>query len=746
MPLHRMAWLLCALAALGRAGEAAIAVRDGRITVTVDGAAIPFSGYSAVGWDERVFARNLATMGPRRPTVWFVSALRGGDDGWNSCVFWRGDEVFDEPYAAPRQPTTQQQMERILALSPDTWFIVRNGPAEAMPSWMRANPDECFLTPDGKRLDFPSLASAAFWDRLSLAMAATARWMQRQPHSERIIGYWMGFAGEGTYIPVFMGQGIDHSPAMLRAWRAYLTERYRDDAGLRAAHGARAGAIADSKPPTSTLGPGPYWPDPTANRSRADYLELLGGLVRSGYATCMTRLREAAGPGRLLIYDAFKTPMQGWNNPGFFDARTAWTPRWPEPLAWSGQRGLAELFSHAGMDGAVTPQDYQFRGVGGITEPEGAADSLVLRGKLFCCEFDTRTWNEKGQSNFGVARDAREFAAISWRDCATALTRGWSGYWMDLYQDWFAGPEIAAVWQRQQEVQRLALAWPRADQPGIAVVVDDTAVADTDGSGAVLDEAVMGQIRGGLARCGVPYRVYLLDDLALDNLPPHRLWYFPGLHRIDEQRLARIAAVCKRDGRVVVWGPGAGISDGRSRSPAHALRLTGFAWRELSPADGPRRAVFSAGGAFAAIAGSAAGSPLAYGPLWLPTDGEPLAIGQALKLGSVLPTVALKRFGEGEGRWISIASAATPLPAGFWREAARLAGAHVWHEGDGVLLAERSLVALHSVSPGEKRLVLPRPSRVLDLIAGTELPGGALREIRWQAQPPETRFFRLLDP
>ena len=70
----------------------------------------------------------------------------------------------------------------------------------------------------------------------------------------------------------------------------------------------------------------------------------------------------------------------------------------------------------------------------------------------------------------------------------------------------------------------------------------------------------------------------------------------------------------------------------------------------------------------------------------------------------------------------------------------------MWNEGDGVLLAERSLVALHSVSPGEKRIALPRPSRVLDLITGAELPGGPLREIRWEAQPPETCFFRLLDP
>lgn len=111
-----------------------------------------------------------------------------------------------------------------------------------------------------------------------------------------------------------------------------------------------------------------------------------------------------------------------------------------------------------------------------------------------------------------------------------------------------------------------------------------------------------------------------------------------------------------------------------------------------------------------------------------------------------MPTVALKHLGEGEGRWISIVSAVTPLPARFWREAARLGGAHVWNESDGVLVAEQSLVALHSVSPGEKRLVLPRPSRILDLVSGTELPGGRLSEIRWQAQPPETRFFRLIDP
>jgi hypothetical protein len=92
--------------------------------------------------------------------------------------------------------------------------------------------------------------------------------------------------------------------------------------------------------------------------------------------------------------------------------------------------------------------------------------------------------------------------------------------------------------------------------------------------------------------------------------------------------------------------------------------------------------------------------------------------------------------------WTSVFAAALPLPAGFWRNAARLAKAHVWCETDDILVASREIVALHSIVPGAKVIRLPQPAKVADLATGAEIPvqNG---EIRFELTTPGTRVFKL---
>src|SRR5690606_5492413 len=123
---------------------------------------------------------------------------------------------------------------------------------------------------------------------------------------------------------------------------------------------------------------------------------------------------------------AFKLQMQGWSNGGFFDFNQSWPIQYPELHAASGQMRVAELFDVPGMDGVVTPYDYNLRGVNGLFFPEGITDSVILRNKLKLVEWDIRTYmdkrtNPKWSRQFGMMRDLEEFKAIMWRDLANAL-------------------------------------------------------------------------------------------------------------------------------------------------------------------------------------------------------------------------------------------------------------------------------------------------------------------------------------
>ena len=58
----------------------------------------------------------------------------------------------------------------------------------------------------------------------------------------------------------------------------------------------------------------------------------------------------------------------------------------------------------------------------------------------------------------------------------------------------------------------------------------------------------------------------------------------------------------------------------------------------------------------------------------------------------------------------------------YYIHIARHAGVNIWTETDDVVYANRSMVCLHTASPGEKRIHLPRPATITDLWTGERSP------------------------
>lgn len=334
--------------------------------------------------------------------------------------------------------------------------------------------------------------------------------------------------------------------------------------------------------------------------------------------------------------------------------------------------------------------------------------------------------------------------AITWRNIATALTRGFTPYWMDVYQDWFAPPELQSIIDRQAEVLRDSVAWPHETVPGIAMVLDDEAVLETNGDGRFFNEAVLWEWKTGLARCGVPVRIYLFDDLTLPNFPAHKVFYFPNLFRIDESRRRILAEKVLRPGHVVVWGPGTGISDGTTIGAEAAAAVTGFSFDMLPVNDHRRTLLIDTSHPLTKGLSPATvlGGPLAYGPVLLPTDGH--ALGHAwTKLGRNLAGLAVKeQQGTDGSAWTSVFTSTPGLPAGFWRNAARHAGAHVWCESDEIVVADTTIVAIHSATGGRRTLLLPRKCDVKDVVSG-KLIATQAETIEVELASPDTRVFRI---
>lgn len=746
MTLLRSIAVLFLLALVCSAAETKVAAPQGRPVLVLDGKPLPMSGYSPIFWEKPWIEKHLENFKPH-PLGYVFAGLPKMQ---GTKAFWAEGAVTAEPQFVPPNysgfATIDGSSRFVAEAMPETKLVIRFGLDES-DAWKQANPDQLVVTETGERLAVPSLASDVYWSKSADAAAALVRWYEKQRYRDRIVAYADFWRGEGTHESTIMGWLSDRSPVMIAAWRDYLKRTYGDDAKLQAAWGDPKAAMATSIPSADRLrGPVrevaaiPFWQAGKDNAPLRDWLLCLRGLFHQRVRQVVAAMKAGCNGRVPILHDMLKQPMQGWNISDFFDPKQAMQPFGLELMAGCGSSSVAELLDLPGMDGLITPHDYQGRGMGGIFEPEGAADSCTLRGKLFLCEMDTRSYaGGFKRRESAPARDLAEFEAITWRNLATALSRGWWPYWMDLYANWFSNPAMQPILARQVQVLNEAVNWPHQDEPGIAIVVDDSATLDTNGAGRYPFLAISEQLRLGIARCGVPYRVYLLEDLALTNLPPHKLWYFPNLFRCDERRLALVKRV-QKDGNVVVWGPGSGISDGATIGPASATKLTGFAF-DVIPGNYQRRGLFLGGHPLTAgIAGQVFGDGLGYGPQLFPKDGVSVASAFAQQSQNQ-SALAVK---EQDG-WTSVFAEALPLPATFWRNAARLAKAHVWCDSDDILVASREIVALHSVVPSTKTIRLPQPAKVIDLASGAEIEVVA-QQIHFEFKAPGTRVFRLQSP
>jgi len=750
-----------------------VKLHNGRPMLHIDGQPNPLPTYSPVAWSRPHFEKAVPFFAKHGMGAYFLCFPYVTGQGWAGTQFWNGDTISNKPLIetlAPGSPSFEEQIRFILERDPDAHFFVRGLPADPPSSWRKLHQDQRFVNEDGQAMDAPSLASDRYWDDLARAAKATIEYVESQPWSDRVLGYWVGMFGEGTYAPLYSYHLFDHGPMMTAKWRAFLKAKYKTVEALRQAYADPALTFEDAAVPKDPLLGRQeevagllYWQGAGENRYRRDYLELTAQLLHEGYRKIMAAAREGAGGRKLCLYDAFKQTMLGWNLHGFFDPKRSWWSAYPEMMTGGGYLGVADLFDSAGFDGLVTPHDYQARGVGGVYEPEGIVDSVILRGKYFLSEMDTRTYNID-HKDYGSARNDREYAAVTWRNLATSFTRGYNSYWMDLcggHAGWFGNEGIHKIIARQVEVVRQSVAWQHEDVPGIAMLLDDTAVLETNGAGNYFNEAIMWEQKMGMARCGVPYRVYLFDDLKLPNFPKHRVFYFPNLFRVDEERLALLKEKVFRDGNVVLWGPGSGISDGAVIGPDSAARLTGFEFALLE-ANYQRRTLISEFDhpiTRGLAADTIIGGPLAYGPMLFPKVPEDYQDLQSLglawtKQGRNYSGLAVRTFGKGArgtyggieslgaGDWASVFTTAIPIPADVWRGLARFAGAHVYCESNDILLADRSIVALHSIQSGPKRINLPGRFRVTDLVTGKTI-GWRRRVIKFEMEAPETRVFLL---
>lgn len=709
----------------------------------------------------------------------FVATVRGGVDGdWFTTAFWTDDGVFPditEP-AAIAGLHVYQQAEAILRVCPDARFWVRFQSASPPLKWRQQRPDQLLLDSYGKRFDEPSLASAAYLEQAARYVANTVRFCERQPWGERVVGYLLYPLGEGTTVLTCEGSLFDRSTPMQEAFRAFLHRRYGTDAALREAWGrpdatlaaaevpddrafrergaTRRAAIDVATPHGKATPHRLHWPEPQDTAAERDYCLCMRELTRRYLQALLAPVRREA-PGKLAGIDAFKQTMLGW----------PLIPRWTGDYqahqglmhAVSGAFGMAEFLDLPELDAVATPHDYLHRGMGFGYEGEGIGDSVVLHGKLMLMEEDQRT-DLVADPTFNPLRGPAETRAGLWRNLGAALSRGYNSYLCEMSGrgSWFDSDEIGALAGARRRVHDAATFWPRREVPSVVMVVDDWSVLDEDFSIGYQYLAVIHQRLYGLSRCGVPFRLHLLEDLDRDDFPAcHRLFLFPNLFRATPERLDLLRRKVFRNGHVAVFGPASGITDGRALSAETATALTGIPL-ELVRQESPRFVTLDRFDhpITRRLSRLDYGDSHPYGPLLVPREHP-----EVTRLGGIQwpgaldgPGLVVREFGRGAtgngrpgprgpGDYAAVFTCAVPLPAELLRALARFSGTHVYAETDDLVFADSCSLTVHAVRPGPRTIRLPRTTRVFDLVHDRDL--GRRRELRLRVQPPQTDLFHL---
>ncbi|MGB2824600.1 MAG: hypothetical protein WBF17_26735, partial [Phycisphaerae bacterium] len=591
----------------------------------------------------------------------FVLIVRGGYEGdFETSYFWRADGVYGDESDRTDELTLDRQAAEVLKARPDALFMVRWG-SMVPKGWTAKHADHAQASETKRRRQASYASRLAAEGRAELA-SRIVRYVERRPWGQRVIGYMAFGQDEGTTLLGIHDCLFDQSPVMAAAFRAHLKAKYRTDAGLRAAWDDPNAALASAAVPTDSEWREArkgwmHWPEPRRLRRYQDYFLTVREMLRMQRRMELAAVKAAAKRPTFVGTDALKQPMFGWLIRDAFEAK-ALRMGYRNILLASGSIGVADILDMPELDFLVTPADYTARSVGFGFEPEGIADSMVLRGKTLFVEDDARSWVSSERRTQGAWRTIGECRAGLMRNLALAASRGHVPYWMNVGLGYFDDPNVLKVVAEQVPTRRRLLTAPHAHTPhAIAMILDDESPLDEDFTSGFQHLAVLRQRTDHLALTGLPYRVYLLSDLKRDDFPRFRAYLLPNLFAVTEERIALIRRKLMRDGSVVIFGPGTGISNGRKLGAETASKLLGFPL-ELVGKESARRVLVCGGvhPALADVRGSVVyGDSYVYGPILQPA--RDLGESGAVELGKVSAWwqcnragLVLKRFGRGAAR------------------------------------------------------------------------------------------------
>lgn len=535
-----------------------------------------------------------------------------------------------------------------------------------------------------------------------------------------------GDCGEWAYSwkPVVSG----YAPAQLAGWRDWLCRRHGGDEGLRRAWRDAGVTCATAAPPsrqsrTRTGG----WPPPSHLIDAASERPVVDWLQFHGLAQAEALAHLAAATRCALRAAGSEKLISAFHAYHFFAYGAAYGP------CNAGFSDLEPVLRSPDIDLLCSPLAYIHRNPGGVCSHHHLAASVRLNGKLLYTEDDTFTHRATWTPWRYCCRNAAETDTILRRNLACVLADGGSQWWMDHNgEDWFVDPETEVGLAHMRAVADAALRHSRGSCAEIAYLSNEASFRILRQDDALID-LLWPRQQIELLRTGAPVDFLRVRDLALAEAAGDAArWKFivvAGCLWLDGEERALLRKVLMCGGRHLLFLHGQGISDGSRLDPALIGDLTGIGIKAY-PHGGVCRAEGVLDGAHMTWGTDREISPILYVE---DADAEILAWLER----QYCPVFARKRRED----WTALWSGVPGVPWQLLGRLAEDAGVHRYLTDGSQVMANKGLLAVHTVGDGPLTIRLPQPSRVRDALDGCSL--GVVDSLRLDARRGETRLWHL---
>ncbi len=611
-----------------------------------------------------------------------------------------------------------RRIAAILAANPNALILPRlklNPPRW----WLAQHPAEVCANADGKPAEQASLASELWEQTYEVMLRDVIRHMETSPYAAHIIGYHPAGGSASEWFWWGENGRTDFSPAAIRRYRGWLSAQYGGDReALRRAWGDPNADFATVVPPLPAVRTTTHhglFRDPVRGRPVVDYRRFLSAMVsRNIIRSCRIVKEETRGEKLAGVFYGYSLYC----------------------LSQDGFQGLAEVLAAPEIDFLASPTAYDLRRGGQVGDFVSAyTASYRLHNKLFWDEVDTRTHLYPQPIEYRTD-DLPETLAVLQRAVGYSLTRGTSLWWFLLAGNCtFHQAEIMDDITRLRRACETALSDDRTPTAQVAIFGDEPSMHYATGEHTAL-RALLRDTIAEACRMGAPFDVYLLSDISHAALPDYKLYVFLNAFKLDAATRAAIDARVKREGKTAVWVYAPGYLTDTGFDERGMAALTGVSIQasgEPMPHDlmlsEPRHPITAA-------------APAHRQERWTLTPSFAVADPAATILATTAgkPTLALREFAT----WRSVYSA-LPLKRELLQGLCRYAGVHVYSESLDPFFANAGYAVIHTATAGPKRLALPAPADVTELVTGRPV-GTGLSVVAQDLPAGVTRIYRLQRP